>query len=335
MYDIKCFDAFIRAFHRMTRILFHPFAISKWFVLGFCAWLTIIFYSQSGSGGVGGGFYFKFSDTSNLPYVVSRIGSFLKDVFLGDVFFIGKICNYFKIEQSMFWMFVFGSVASVLIMLGINLVLVWISCRFKFIFIDNIARDSAEIREPWKRFKERGNSVFWWLFKFVVTCVLFMSVIFIIASTMLYPVMQDFLRTKVLVISDLNSFLLVLTMAVFVSGMVILAFRYYFFNEFVLPIMYKKDLHAEAAYKEFFKLFMATPWTFIRYWLLQILANIACGLAVILFIIATCGIVVVPMLIPYLGVLVILPVFVFHRAQSMELLAAFGEEYSPYSDSKK
>lgn len=335
MYDIKCFDAFKRAFRRMTRILFHPFAVSKWFVLGFCAWLTIIFYSQSGSGGVGGGFYFKFSNSSNLPYVVSRIGSFLKDVFLGDVFFIGKICNYFKIEQSVFWLFVFGSAVSLLIMLVINLIFVWVSSRFKFIFIDNIAKNSAEIREPWKLFKERGDSAFWWLLKFVVICILFMSIIFIVASTMLYPVMQDFLKTKVLIISDFNSFLLVLTIAVFVSGMVILSFRYYFFNEFVLPIIYKKNLRAKAAYKDFLKLFMATPWTFIKFWLLQILANIACGIAVILFIIATCGIAAVPMLIPYFGVLVILPVFVFHRAQSMELLAAFGTEYSPYPADKK
>ncbi len=220
-------------------------------------------------------------------------------------------------------------------MLVINLILIWISCRFKLIFIDNIAKDSAKITEPWKLFKERGNSAFWWLLRFVVTCVLFMLIIFIIASTMLYPVMQDFLKTKVLIVSDLNSFLLVLTMAVFISGMVILSFRYYFFNEFVLPIMYKKNLPAKAAYKEFLKLFMVTPWTFIKFWLLQILANIACGIAVILFIIATCGIAAVPMLIPYLGVLVILPVFVFHRAQSMELLAAFGPEYSPYPVDKK
>ncbi len=77
MYDIKCFDAFKRAFHRMTQILFYPFAISKWFVLGFCAWLTIIFYSQSGSGGVGGSVNFKFSDNKLLLTVVSSIGRFL------------------------------------------------------------------------------------------------------------------------------------------------------------------------------------------------------------------------------------------------------------------
>ncbi len=330
MSDIRCFGAFVRAFRRMTAILFYPFSLSKWMILGFCAWLTIVFNSQGG--GMGGGFYFKFSDTSNLPYVVSRIGNFLKDVFLGDVFFVGGICNYFKIEQSVFWFVVFGTAVSVFIMLLVNLILVWVSCRFKFIFIDNIANNSTEIKNPWKKFKKCGNSAFQWLLIFVIISVLFMLIIFVIGFSLLYPVVQDFITTKTLKISDFNSFLLILTIAVFMSGMVILFFRYYFFNEFVLPIMYKKNMTAQNAYREFLKLFTANPLIFIKFWLFQVLANIVCGFAVILFIIATCGIIVVPMLIPYLGVLVILPILVFHRAQSMELLAAFGKEYSPYSD---
>ncbi|MCK4983860.1 MAG: hypothetical protein KAS17_13105 [Victivallaceae bacterium] len=329
MYNIKCFDAFKRAFRRMTGMLFYPFAVSIWFVLGFSAWLAIIFNSQGGSG-AGGTFYFKFSNSGNLPYIISRGGSFLKDVFLGDVFFVGKICNYFKIEQSVFWWLVFGTAASVLIMIVINLILVWVSSRFKFIFIDNIANNRAEIAKPWEQFKRCGNSAFWWLFGFILVSVLFMLIIFICASALLYPLIQDFLSTKTLQISDANSVFLVLTIAVFVTGVVILFFTYYFFNEFVLPIMYKKDLRAKAAYREFLQLFKAAPLTFLKFWFLQILANIACGIAVILLIITTCGIVIIPLLMPYFRALVILPVLVFHRSQSMELMAAFGSEYSPY-----
>ena len=330
MNEIKCFDVFKRAFRRMTAILFSPFSLSKWCVLAFCAWLTIIFNSQGG--GMGGGFYFKFSDTSNLPYVVSRIGHFLKDVFLGDVFFVGGICNYFKIEQSVFWFVVFGTAMSVFIMLLVNLILVWVSCRFKFIFIDNIANDSTEIKKPWKKFKERGNSAFWWMFEFILISVAFMLLMFTIIMLEFFPFFQEFLRNDTIKLRDLSGIVSALNLVVFFGGMVILFFAYYFFNEFVLPIMYKKDMCAKNAYREFLKLFTANPLTFIKFWLLQILANIACGLAVILFIMVTCGVIAIPMLIPYLGVLVILPVFVFHRAQSMELLAAFGKEYSPYND---
>lgn len=333
MNDIKCFGAFKRAFRRMAAILFSPFSLSKWIILGFCAWLTIVFNSQGG--GIGGGFYFKFSDTSNLPYVVSRVGHFLKDVFLGDVFFVGGICNYFKIEQSVFWFFVFGTAVSVFIMLVVNLILVWVSCRFKFIFIDNIANNSTEIKKPWKKFKKCGNSAFRWLFEFILISVVFMLLMFTITVLEFFPVIEELLRADTVKLWDIFGIVSALNLAVFVVGMVILFFAYYFFNEFVLPIMYKKDLDAKNAYREFLKLFTANPLTFIKFWLLQILANIACGLAVVLFIIITCGIVVFPMLVPYLGALVILPILVFHRAQSMELLAAFGKEYSPYPDSKE
>jgi len=334
MYNIKCFDAFKRAFRRMTGMLFYPFTVSKWFVLGFSAWLAIIFNSQGGSG-VGGTFYFRFSNSSHLPYVVSRSGSFLKDVFLGDVFFVGKVCNYLKIEQSVFWWLVFGTATAVLVMIVINLILVWVSSRFKFIFIDNIANNRAEITKPWKQFKKCGNSAFWWLFGFIIVSVLFMLIAFIIITTQFYPLILDYLRTDSFKMSDSSIIISVLTMVVFVFGMVILSFTYYFFNEFVLPIMYKKDLRAKAAYREFLQLLKAAPLTFVKFWFLQILANIACGIAVILLMIATCGIVVIPMLIPYFGVLVILPVFVFHRSQSMELMAAFGSEYSPFPASSE
>jgi hypothetical protein len=329
MYEIKCFDAFKRAFRRMVGMLFYPFAISKWFVLGFSAWLAIIFNSQGGSG-IGGTFYFKFSSSSHLPYVVSRSGSFLKDVFLGDVFFVGKVCNYLKIEQSVFWLIVFGTAASVLLVVVINLILVWVSSRFKFIFIDNIANNRAEIAKPWEQFKKRGNSAFWWLFSFMLVSVLFMLIVFTIITSQFYPVILDYLRTNNFKMSNSSIIISALTMVAFVLGMVILSFTYYFFNEFVMPIMYKKDLLAKAAYREFLKLLKAAPLTFVKFWFLQIFANIVCGIAVILLIITTCGIVVIPLLIPYLWAIVILPVLVFQRSQSMELMAAFGPEYSPY-----
>jgi hypothetical protein len=173
------------------------------------------------------------------------------------------------------------------------------------------------------------------LFEFILISIAFMLLMFTIIMLEFFPVIEELLSAETVKLRDIFGIISALNLAVLVVGMVILFFTYYFFNEFVLPIMYKKDLDAKNAYREFLKLFTANPLTFIKFWLLQMLANIACGLAVILFILITCGIIVFPMLVPYLGVLVILPVFVFHRTQSMELLAAFGKEYSPYPDSKK
>ncbi len=331
MYNIKCREVFGRAFRRMTGMLFYPFDMSKWFIVGFAAWLTIIFNSQGGSGG-GGYFYFRLSNANHLPYILSRSGSFLKDVFLGDVFFVGKVCNYFRIEQSVFWFIVFGTAASVLVVIAINFFLLWISSRFKFIFIDNIANNRAEISKPWSEFKKHGNSVFRWLVGFTVVNVLFMLVIFTIIVALFYPVVIDYLRTDSFKMPGLSIVISVSTMIVFTLGMLVLFFAYYLFNEFVLPIMYKKNLSAKAAYREFMRLFKAAPLTFVKFWLLQILANVACGIAVILLIICTLGVAFIPLLLPYLGAVVLLPVLIFQRAQSMELMHAFGSEYSPYPE---
>ena len=333
MYNIKCFAAFERAFRRMLGMLFYPFDIARWFVLGFSAWLAIIFNSQSFGGE--GFFYLKIFRSHNLPHILSRAGTFLKGVFLGDVFFVGKVCNYFNIEESGFWLIVFGTAASAVTLTVINLVLVWVSSRFKFIFIDNIANNRAEIAGPWTRFEKHGNSAFRWLIAFLVVCILLILVVFLISASLFYPAMQDYFRAGSFEMSGISIFICVLTVITAVPAMLVLSFAYYFFNEFVLPIMYRKDLSAKPAWREFLKLFKVAPLTFVKFWLLQIAANIACGLTVIILIICTFGVAVIPLLLPYLWMVVLLPIFVFQRLQAMELLAAFGSEYSPFPEDER
>src|SRR5207247_7541197 len=62
---IEIFKPFGEAFELMKKILFQPFDLKKWFVIGFAAWL-----SKLGFGGGGGGNYrYNSSDWRNVPWL--------------------------------------------------------------------------------------------------------------------------------------------------------------------------------------------------------------------------------------------------------------------------
>ncbi len=315
MYNIKCFDVFKQAFWRAIEILFFPFDISKWFILGFSAWLATMFN-------------ISFSYKNSVRPV--RLEDFFKNILLGDGSFISRVCDYLSIEKSIFWLIIFGAVTLVLFIIVINLILLWVSSRFKFIFIDNIANNRVEISLPWARFKKLGNSAFWWFLAWGVISFLFAIIIFIVVVSLFYPVILNYLKNDSFNLSALSISIFTLAATIYVIGGLIMLFALYFFNEFVLLIMYKKNFPAKAACLEFLQLLKTNPITFIKFLLLQILASIASATAVILFVVCTCCLALIPMLIPYLGAVVLLPVIVFQRLQAMELLSAFGPEYSPY-----
>ena len=40
------------------------------------------------------------------------------------------------------------------------LLVLWVSSRGKFVFLDDVLYDRAEIAEPWRRYRKAGNSLF-------------------------------------------------------------------------------------------------------------------------------------------------------------------------------
>jgi hypothetical protein len=329
MYNIRCFAAFERAFKRMVIILFRPFDLAKWFFLGFCAWLATFISSQS----TGMGFEsprFNAPSPKATGHTSSEFSDFIKDLFLGGGSFSGKISNYFDVPQYVIWWIIFGTLTAILVGIVVYLVFAWISCRFKFVFVENLAKNQFKISELWFKYKKLGNSAFKWFLGFFAISFIFTILGFVVIASIVYPVFLDYLRNDIFDISVSSIAVLAVAISIFFIGALILSFAFYFFNQFVIPIMYKKQISSKMAYKDLLHLLGATPFTFIKFWLLQIAANIICGIAVVLFVVCTCCIAIIPMVIPYLGTVVILPVVVFQRLQAMELLAAFGAEYSPY-----
>ncbi len=52
---VSVIDPVTPAIDRVKLILFKPFELRKWFVIGFCAWLAYLGAGGGGGGGPGGG----------------------------------------------------------------------------------------------------------------------------------------------------------------------------------------------------------------------------------------------------------------------------------------
>src|SRR5882762_3989633 len=140
---IEIIKPFNEAFELTKVILFRPFDLYKWCVIGFAAFLSNL------SGG-GLNFNYKFRDWS------------------------GSASSHSPISQPLwnnlsFWIVPF-LVAADLLGIAIVLVFLWVGSRGRFIFTDCIVRNRAAIAEPWREFRREGDSMF--LFSLVVIVVL-------------------------------------------------------------------------------------------------------------------------------------------------------------------
>ena len=118
-------------------MLFQPFDLGKWFVIGFCAWLAHLgeqgfhgSYNFGSHHGHGGSVHHQFEHARD--YVMSNLHWLVPLV---------------------------AGVVIVCLMLG--LVCLWLNCRGKFMFLHCVALEKAEVAVPWRKFACEGNSLFW------------------------------------------------------------------------------------------------------------------------------------------------------------------------------
>ena len=140
----------------MKKILFQPFDLKKWLVIGFAAWLANL---GAGGGGVG-----------NFNYPDNRREDAQK---LNET--IGQIPQPVLIT---------GICVLICVVLLLIVLFAWLRARGRFIFVDCVVRNRAAIVEPWKEFRAEGNSFF--LFSLLVVLVL-IAVIVIAGLALIVP----------------------------------------------------------------------------------------------------------------------------------------------------
>ena len=127
------------AWERMKHILWRPFDLSRWIVLGFSAWLAGL---ADGSGGGG------------WKWIMDN------DDFRGGSAFGSHGNSWEGASDLLLWLPLLFVI--IMAVAAILLVILWVSSRSKFIFLDNVVHNRAEIVEPWHRLRDLGNSLFLW-----------------------------------------------------------------------------------------------------------------------------------------------------------------------------
>jgi len=287
-----------RAWSRMKAILFHPFELETWIVLGFAAFLSAL--GEGGAGWANGSRYSLGSRDAG--GTLEEAGRRVLDV-LGNPVWVVLI------------------VFAVCIVLALVVLILWISSRAKFIFLDNVLHDRAAIVEPWKRFQRLGDSLFLWHLAYTAICFVLMLLLVVPLLVVVWNVIEGgWLAARILSLTGLALLVSVLAIAMLFVKMLL--------KNFVVPVMYRDDLTATAAWGRFLPIFRSHFVRFVLYGLFLFVLAIAVGAVIIVAGCATlcCGFILLA--IPYVGSVLILPISVTYRAYGPEFLAQFGPEWS-------
>ncbi len=283
---ISYLDPLTRAWNRMLVILFHPFDLVKWLVLGFSAWLAGL-----ASGGGGGG---------RLPAMDLDE---LDDGFSGLSDAAGSLSSFFA-SAVLLPLVAF----IVVVVVALVILLVWLSSRGKFIFLDNLVHNRAAIVEPWRRFARLGNSLFLWRLGLgVVALVVFGAVVLLMVGPAI--ALGGF--------EELSFAAMLATGLLAGVGGILFAYVALFLESFVVPIMYRYDLGATAAWRAFLPWLSSQGLWFLLYGPFVLVLFMLFAVVFLVGCVLTCCIV----LLPYVGTVLLLPAIVTYRLLSVEFLA--------------
>lgn len=289
---ISIIDPIQPALAHARRILFEPFSARKWFVLGFSAFLAQL----GGGGSFNPGNPFSGSNRRGAPDfspVTGWISTHLPLVIaLGVVLFI--------------------------LILALAVLFQWLGSRGAFMFLDGVARDRAEIVEPWTRFENLGNR----LFRFRLLLLLASLALLIVCGGLGVLIALPDIHARAFGASALTATFI--AGGILLLGFLVIAAIGLLLRDFVVPIMYHRNLGTSEAWAMLrHELLPGNTWRFVGFYLMTCLLWIPA----ILLILAGCCLTCCVAILPYLSSVAFLPIFVFFRCYSLGFLEQFGEEW--------
>jgi hypothetical protein len=252
---IEIFKPFGEAFELMKKILFQPFDLKKWLVIGFAAWLASL------GAGAGGGFNYG----SNRGEEVQKVNAAIS-----------------QIPQPIL---VLGICLLILLVLALIVLFAWLRARGGFMFSDCIVKNRGAIADPWREFQKEGNSYF--LFSLLIGFGLLILAA-VLSLPLVLPAIKDdnFLR-------DHNIYL-ISVLAGWIGVMVLLIFAWALIASFMVPVMYRRRCRAREGFTVVTRLIAAHPGEMLLYCLFWIVLVLASALVGCVATCATCCIVAIP-----------------------------------------
>ena len=305
--NISYTEPLSRAWERMKGMLFRPFHIESWFVLGFSAFLAHVF-SHTGS--------------------FSKFGSFWN----GDRHHAGNLQAQQAVDRAREMMLrlldnpavLMAIAAALLAFCVVLIVLAWLSARAEFVFLDNVATRRARFVDPWSRAARLGRSLFLWRAAFSFTYLVPLAFILVPFAHTLGGVVREG-RLELPAIAAM-------VIGISTGALLLLAIGWISMltDNFVVPLMYRHDEHATQAWGRFWPLLTGRPGSFIAFTVFLVVIWIVAAIGLLIAGVGTCCIGIVLMVIPYIGSVVLLPVSVTGRALGPEFLAQFGPEWTTF-----
>lgn len=282
----------------MVEVLFRPFDLVKWLVLGFAAWLAGLtsFNGGGGSGGSHGGVDYE-SAAADAREVAGGLAE----------------ARDYLFEHTAI---LFLVVLAVMAITAFVVLLTWISSRGKFIFLDGVVHNRGLIREPWSRFRRHGDSLF--VFRLVFGLVQ-LAFGLLLASGVVWLLLAEFGHVEAVGLALIPGLVgMGLVAMLFVLAVVVVNFA---LDAFVVPIMYRTDLGVLAAWGELWALFSMQAGSFVLCTLLVFLLAILVGAAIITIGLMTCCVGFLLLMLPYIGTVLLLPILVTYRTFTALFLA--------------
>jgi len=292
------------AFQLMKRVLFKPFNATRWFGMGFCAWLCSL---GTGGGGGGGGFNFNVKTGKNSfqgihPEVTSLFNKIVSDPSVRLI--------------------VIAIVAVVfLIIIAFGILFCWLRSRGDFMFLQRAYYPDETIGACWKRAAHPSWSLFY--LRLVYMAVGWV-VVLAIAIPMLVYFLVPFIKSGDFLFSPFFA-LCGAGMVVAIAWRVLTAFTY----DFVVPIMYWNNMPALQAWRVVFSLCAQHPLSVFVYFILMHVWIFLFISVILLLGVLTCCLGLIILMIPYMGIVAQLPMYLFDRAYSIYFLTQWRPDLVP------
>ena len=301
--SVSVTDPISPALQRVKTILFAPFDLRKWFIVGFCAWLSSCGESGGGGGGGSGGGGNRGGNSVDRADISRGLES-----------------AWHYLLDNLVWIL---PVVIFVFMLGITvwLVSVWLNSRGKFMLLHCVALNRAEIQAPWDNYARHAHSLF--LFQVCLGALAFLiigPIVLACCAVVLVALARESALTGPVVLCVIGILAALCIGIVFATIKKLLV-------DFVVPIMYLRTPSVREAWRDFRGLASANLGGFAIYLLFSVVIAMIIGTLILVVIIATCCLAGCLMAIPYIGTVLLLPIYVFRRAYSLYYFEQYGPHY--------
>ncbi|MBP7054062.1 MAG: hypothetical protein KBE65_23885, partial [Phycisphaerae bacterium] len=281
---VSVIDPIEPAFERVKTILFRPFDLGKWFVIGFCAWLAQLGSGSSGPGGNNGRYNVS---RDNIRHEAERAWEY--------------------VTHNLDWILPV-TIGGIVVFVGVWLLLLWLSSRGRFMFLYCVVQNRAQVTDPWGRFRGHGNSLF--AFRAVLGLIAFGAALvpFIVGGIVVSLSKATLGFTPLTILALLAAG--VYSVAVLIVAGVIGKLT----KDFVVPIMYLHAVRPTAAWRVLLDLVSVNKARFFLYLLVQAVIGMTIVTLVLMAACCTCCLAACLFALPYIRTVVLLPVHVFTRS---------------------